>query len=127
MVKGPALMRGLTLIESMIALLILAIGLLGLVALQSFALQSSQIASQRTQATSLAMRVADEFRAYRGLNNVPPEIRSDWETEVALILPGGSLAAERDGDEAVITVSWIDDRELAGPAAGDSITFRFRL
>ena len=55
--------HGFTLLEVLIALLILSIGLLGLAALQTTGLRSNQMASMRTTATQLAYDIADRMRA----------------------------------------------------------------
>ena len=57
---------GFTLIEVMIAVLVLSIGLLGLAGLQVTALQNNQSSFTRSQATALAYDLADRMRA-----NVP--------------------------------------------------------
>jgi type IV pilus assembly protein PilV len=54
---------GFTLLEVLIALLILSIGLLGLASLQTNGLRSNQMASMRTNATQLAYDIADRMRA----------------------------------------------------------------
>lgn len=123
---SPARHRGITLIEVMITLFILAVGLLGVSALQAFALQSSQMAAQRTLATTLATRVADEYRAYRSLPMPPEGVRDDWTAEVSRVLPNGTLTHGRNGDIINITVRWRDDREDE-TVADDQISFVTRL
>ncbi|BAN46670.1 type IV pilus modification protein PilV [Metapseudomonas resinovorans] len=59
--------RGFTLIEVLIALLILAIGLLGMVSLMMTSLQSNQNAYQRGQASLIAYDMADRLRLNRTL------------------------------------------------------------
>jgi len=54
---------GFTLLEVLIALLILSIGLLGLAALQTTGLRSNQMASMRTLATTTAYDITDRMRA----------------------------------------------------------------
>ncbi len=54
---------GFTLIEVMIAVLVLSIGLLGLAGLQVAALQNNQSAFMRSQATALAYDLADRMRS----------------------------------------------------------------
>jgi len=54
---------GFTLLEVLIALLILSIGLLGLAALQTTGLRSNQMASMRTLATEAAYDITDRMRA----------------------------------------------------------------
>jgi type IV pilus assembly protein PilV len=54
---------GFTLLEVLIALLVLSIGLLGLAALQTTGLRSNQMASMRTLATQFAYEITDRMRA----------------------------------------------------------------
>ena len=56
---------GFTLIEVMIAILILAIGLLGFALLQTMNVRFTQSANQRTQVTNLASDLLDKMRANR--------------------------------------------------------------
>ncbi len=55
--------NGFTLIEVLIATVILAIGLLGLAALQVNSLKNNQSAYMRTQATQMAYDMADRMRS----------------------------------------------------------------
>ena len=73
--KSPALraQAGFTLIEVMIAVLILSIGLLGLAGLQAAALQTNQSAFTRSQATAFAYDLADRMRA-----NMPGVIAGNY-------------------------------------------------
>ncbi|MEQ1544212.1 type IV pilus modification protein PilV [Methyloglobulus sp.] len=54
---------GFTLIEVLIAVVILAVGLLGLASLQAVGLGNNQSAYNRSQATQLAYDIADRMRA----------------------------------------------------------------
>jgi type IV pilus assembly protein PilV len=54
---------GFTLIEVMIAMVILAVGLLGLAGLQATGLRNNQSAYNRSQATQLAYDMSDRIRA----------------------------------------------------------------
>jgi len=54
---------GFTLIEVLIAMLVLAVGLLGLAGLQTVSLRNNLSAYNRTQATQLAYDIADRMRA----------------------------------------------------------------
>lgn len=54
--------RGFTLLENLIAMIILAIGLLGLASIQIVGLQNNQSAYTRSQATYLAYDMADRIR-----------------------------------------------------------------
>jgi type IV pilus assembly protein PilV len=55
--------KGFTLLEVLIALLVLAIGLLGLAALQTTGLRSNTMATTRTHSTQLAYDISDRMRA----------------------------------------------------------------
>jgi type IV pilus assembly protein PilV len=55
--------HGFTLLELLIALLVLSIGLLGLAALQTIGLRSNQMGSMRTVATQTAYDITDRMRA----------------------------------------------------------------
>ena len=57
--------RGATLVEVLVALLVLSIGLLGVAALQVSALQTNRGAHVRSQASVLAYDIADRMRANR--------------------------------------------------------------
>ncbi len=54
--------HGFTLLEVLIALLVLSIGLLGLAALQTTGLRSNQMASMRTLVTQFAYDITDRMR-----------------------------------------------------------------
>jgi type IV pilus assembly protein PilV len=55
--------HGFTLLEVLIALLVLSIGLLGLAALQTVGLRSNQMATMRTLATQMTYDITDRMRA----------------------------------------------------------------
>ena len=54
---------GFTLIEVLIAMIVLAVGLLGLAGLQATSLRNNQSAYNRIKATQLAYEIADRMRA----------------------------------------------------------------
>lgn len=62
---APRGTRGFSLIEVMIAVLVLSVGLLGMAALQGFSLQNTRSANYRSQATNLAYQLADSMRGNR--------------------------------------------------------------
>ncbi|MEJ2645821.1 MAG: type IV pilus modification protein PilV [Gammaproteobacteria bacterium] len=61
----PRLSRGFTLIEVLVALVVLAIGLLGLAGLQTAGLKYDHSAYEYSQATQLAYDILDRMRANR--------------------------------------------------------------
>ncbi len=79
---------GFTLLEVLIALLVLAIGLLGLAALQTTGLRSNTMATTRTHATQLIYDIADRMRA-----NVAGSYTTDTSTnEVTAIVDNYGMA-----------------------------------
>lgn len=63
--RGSDAMKGFTLIEVMIAVVLISLGLLGMALLQSTALRAGQSASERTTATLLTYQILDMVRANR--------------------------------------------------------------
>jgi type IV pilus assembly protein PilV len=129
----PVLLRsmqdGMTLIEALVALLVLSIGLLGVAGLQWQALRSNHGAHLRSQATILAHDIADRMRANRtdaldgayvvDIGEVPGGATlADldvvaWKQALAEILPAGDGRVEMvevtpDQDVARITIQWTD-------------------
>ena len=125
--------RGLTLVEILVALLILSLGLLGLAGLQTASLKFNTAAFYRTQATALAYGLADRMRANRaaalagaytvGLadpapacaapavaGSVPQQDLSAWRMALACRLPLGNGSVARNGNEFTLTVQWDDSR-----------------
>jgi type IV pilus assembly protein PilV len=126
--------RGLTLVEILIALLILSIGLLGLAGLQTMSLKFNTSAYYRTQATALAYDFADRMRANRqealaGFYNVsfqdpPPACDAAivagtvaqqdiaiWRNALACRIPQSTGEVTLDGNEVTLTVQWTDSED----------------
>lgn len=106
---------GTTMIEVLITVLVMAIGLLGLAALQGFSLQAGQSAYYRTQATNVAYEIADFARVNRSaaVASCTVPVLSTWNAFVAEQLPGGLVAAtfsNCDAEEITVTVSWAEGR-----------------
>jgi prepilin-type N-terminal cleavage/methylation domain-containing protein len=80
----PYYSRGFTLIEVMLALLILALGILGISKLQGTLVKNSSDANQRAVAVSLAQKKIDDLRSYA---QFAMDGTSDW------ACPGTPLAA----------------------------------
>lgn len=125
--SGPGLQRGVTLIEILITLIVLAVGLLGLAALQGISLQTGQVSYLRTQATNFAYEVADHARANRSrieaTGNIPNA--GFWNARAAQLLPNGAVATSvlgADNEEITVTVTWLDDREDGTTASFDITT-----
>lgn len=80
-INTPKAQHGMGLIEVLVAVLILAIGLLGLAALQTQSLKFNNEAYLRTQATLLAMDIADRLRANRTVAVDQPGLYTFDETD----------------------------------------------
>mgnify|MGYP005846657843 CR=1 FL=1 len=104
--------RGVTLIEILITLLVLAVGLLGLAALQGLSLQSGQVAYQRSQAVSIAYEVADFARANRSVASAG-DLQDFARNMASRMLPSGTATVtgpDAATNEITVTVSWSEDR-----------------
>jgi type IV pilus assembly protein PilV len=134
--------QGFGLIEVLVALLILAIGLLGMASLQSTGMQMTSETQARTQAILLADDLIERARA--NLDNLdqysvdagdPPDCDTgftidngdvadddlaDWRNALSCLLPGGDGDVEIDGEVITVLVTWnvrednedLDDGEL---------------
>ncbi len=109
--RRPA--RGVSLIEVLIAMLVLAIGLLGLAALQAQGLRFSNDALVRTQATALASDLLDRMRANR--DNAADYAAAD----LATIFAGADPNARRCASTVSVAndlLCWSEDIKAALPA-----------
>lgn len=127
-------------VEILVAILVLAVGLLGLANLQVTTLQFNNSAYLRSQAINLASDMADRMRANRAaaiaagspydidITDTPPWPVTladtdlvEWRTTLANTLPGGTGAITVAADGlATIVVCWDDTRgagEAGAPAA----------
>jgi len=77
--------QGFSLIEVMIAVLVLGVGILAVTKLQSTLMRSGSDANQRTIATSLAQKKIDDLRAFTKRNN------SEYETWAEIIALSNNL------------------------------------
>jgi type IV pilus assembly protein PilV len=129
---------GFSIVEVLVALLVLAIGLLGLAALQAQGLRFNHDAYVRTQATHLAYDIVDRMRVNRtnlaAYTAGPPPMPFDcdptvstvamdlecWYDGLANALPGGSgfITSNAAANYYDVTVRWIDrtPRDFGGGA-----------
>jgi len=131
--------RGASLIEVLVAIVILAIGLLGIAGLQATSVQSNYSAYYRSQATLLAYELGDRMRANRtaglasGSDSAFPtssssnsvtgtqaaKDKAQWLNNLALQLPDGTGMIAKSGTTLTISVRWNDNRGRIKNAAGD--------
>lgn len=129
---------GFSLMEVLIAMLVLAVGLLGVAALQANALKTNQSAYLRTQATFLAYDILDRMRANRAaaldgdynlaMNDAPPtgasslaeEDLEDWiDNFVARLLPDGDASINcTNAGVCTVVIQW-DEARAGGTAESD--------
>ena len=74
---GAASQRGFSLIEVLIALVVLAVGLLGVAMMQMLNLQFTQSANHRTVATNLAYELVDMMRGNHSLTSRYLQVQYD--------------------------------------------------
>ena len=65
----PRKVRGMSLIEVMVAMLVLAVGLLGIAAMQSLALRGGQGSLESTQAVIATSSMLESIRANRAIRD----------------------------------------------------------
>jgi type IV pilus assembly protein PilV len=134
--RSPRRVSGFTMIEVLIAILVLAFGLLGFAFLQTMNVRFTKSAEQRTVATNLAYELVDIMRTQRALgsyyNLIKPASFDDvvvpasgcarpvsaspaaniarWKCEVRAAFPDGSAEVVL-GAEGALTVKifWGDD------------------
>jgi len=91
-------MDGMTLIEILVALVVISVGLLGVAALQVVSLRSSQGSYLRTQATALAGDIIDRMRGNRTVA-LAPSYAYNIAFGQTIVLTAGSSQADRDRAE----------------------------
>lgn len=128
---------GFSLIEVLVALVVLSVGLLGLAALQSTATQFNASAYSRSQATILAYDMADRIRANREAaldgdytspypgtlptcndavaGTVAQQDLAAWRRSLACSLPSGNGAVDYDAGTDVVTISVTWDESSRDP------------
>lgn len=127
--------KGFTLLEVMVAMLVLSIGLLGLAGLMASSLRNNHSAYYRSQATWLAYDVIDRMRTNRpnaagyvvgipgasAAGGLAGADVTDWKGMIANALPegDGSVAVAAAGTARTVTVviQWNDARGTGGDVA----------
>ncbi|MEC9484080.1 MAG: type IV pilus modification protein PilV [Halomonas sp.] len=121
--------RGFTLIEALVALLVLSLGLLGVAAMQIKTMQSTHLSYQRSLATLIAsdanerlwVALGDE----KGICPSVASVETDWLAQWQAALPGmenNSAIVKQDNCDYLITVSW-DEERFAGEENASTLTY----
>lgn len=133
--NAPA--RGFSLLEAMVALVVLSVGMLGIAALHGQSLTAGRTAQLRTHAVNLAGDMADRIRVNRlgaaayegaaengacdpqsggGVDCTPAEMAAHdlfvWEAQLERVLPNGAGSVNYDGTTEpptyAIDVTWTE-------------------
>jgi type IV pilus assembly protein PilV len=118
----------MTLVEVLVALVVLSVGLLGIAALQMTSLRNNLGAHLRSQATVLAYDITDRMRANRTQANNNAYVIAfsaaatgttlnaldlqAWKTALAATLPSGDGQIERVGNVFRISIRWTEQGGL---------------
>jgi type IV pilus assembly protein PilV len=125
-------MKGASLIEVLVTMVIIGIGLLGLAGLQVTNIKTAQNAYYRSQATFLAHDILDRMRVNRaaaadyvvavgsataaGSNTIAVADITAWKTALSNELPDGEGSIAVAGNLVTVRIDW-DDRRAASQAA----------
>jgi type IV pilus assembly protein PilV len=120
---------GVTLIEVLITLVVVSVGLLGMVAMQSISMKNAQGSHHHTLATAIAYDALDRVRLAVDGSTVAGNVPAAVLTDVANVytaarftdqFPGALVVGlVVDGDAVVVTVTWLDDRLGVDTGGGD--------
>jgi len=152
-VRSPRGMRGLSLIEVLVSVVVIGIGLLGIAAMQSLALRGAQSSLESSQATIQTNAIIEAMRAnsvnanaYNGTWAAPPAGATVAQRDLNEWLAGMRGVANWRGitldqpiigdtanatiagcpDDCVITVQW-DDTRAGGNAARSTFVTRTKI
>lgn len=122
--------QGFTLMEVLIAVLILSFGMLGLVGMQAFALQSNREAKLYSEATNLARELTEMMRGNnlvaieteKAANPYLLDIKTDTEPAEDCLTVGSSCTTTKDVAAAQMT-EWVSRLKDKLPGARATICF----
>ncbi len=127
------LQTGSSLLEVLISMVVLGIGILGLLALQTTALKTNQLAVTRTLASGLAVEITELMRANKtaaengnydlsitdtvsSASTVAESDLKSWQSHLTQ-LPSGKGSISQANDIFTITIQWDESRIEDGSAA----------
>lgn len=118
--------KGSSLLEVLISMVVLGIGILGLLALQTAALKTNQLAVTRTLASGLAVEMSELMRANKtaaengnyditiagtvsSATTIAETDLKSWKSHLTQ-LPSGQGSISRNNDVFTITIQWDESR-----------------
>ena len=106
--------RGVGLVETLIALLVVAVGVVGFLKFQSSARLNSDVARQRTEALRLAQNDIEQLRSSRAADIQSSQRKVTPEAANTSFDIGRAITAGNGGSKtAQVTVSWLDRNGVA--------------
>ncbi|CAI8816564.1 MULTISPECIES: type IV pilus modification protein PilV [Pseudomonas] len=140
----PRCQIGMTLIEVLVAVLILAVGLLGAVMLQLNALKYTDSSRMTSQASFIAYDMLDRIRANSGADyslrrgarapasTATTSVRDvdlhDFEANIrGFAGESGKGSVAVSADEVTVSISWDDSRGANTPGARETFTLTSRI
>lgn len=117
--------RGFTMIEILIAVLILAIGLLGVAGVQLVSMQQTANSTLRSEATMYAQSLVERVRSNGGLNLTSGQIANLKKQAKADLGPDADIAIslKSGGEIAEIQVTWVERDPFGGTGGTSTQTF----
>lgn len=137
---GPAWNRGLTLVEVLVALLVLSLGLLGLAALQASALRQVRAVWLHERAQQVLHELAAAARAEPDLADSLPQLTPEppaagcqtpwdtlpasayWAARLACDLPDAVLSVQRVSGQTRLQVHWASAGTASGAVSQAQVT-----
>ncbi|MBA4501297.1 type IV pilus modification protein PilV [Marinobacterium marinum] len=119
--------KGATLLEALISMVVVAFGLLGVLALQLYTIKGSQSSHLTSQLTLHAYELFDLMRADRkgaldgAFDDGAGGARKDWQDRLTAVLGDEAKATLKRSDELFeLTISWPDARGMVVDGDGNS-------
>ncbi|MFP3979598.1 type IV pilus modification protein PilV [Marinobacter sp. KMM 10035] len=123
--------RGFTLIEVMVAVLVLAIGLLGVAGVQLVSMQQTVNAAMRSEATMHAQTVAERLRANGGVVLSAGQLATLKTQMQSSLGAGANLTVTMNGNSTVaqVQITWAerDPAAASNGSASQTLTLDARL
>ena len=134
---------GFTLVEAMVALIVLSVGLLGIAALYVETLRANRTSLYRTQAVNMATDIGDRMRSNRnpagayacgnpcdptaGGNVIAIADLTDWMNQIAAQLPGGTAGVAYTAPTATTPAAYVVGVNWDELGQGDPVTYQLRI